>query len=164
MSYNIFEGGRQPRLTEARKEQNRIDSSNRRWMKDPKTGESHFVPKEEMSAYFARGYVLGRTLNQSGDKNPIHSHIFTKEERKRRSERLKGTGNGMYGKKLRECMGEETYWKWRENIKRNLNSIRGKWIVNNGYENRWVEPGCIPEGYIRGCCARSKLNPKNQSK
>lgn len=164
MSYNIFEGGRQPRLTEARKEQNRIDSSNRRWMKDPKTGESHFVPREEMTAYFARGYVLGRTLDQSGDKNPIHSHVFTKEERKRRSERLKGTGNGMYGKKLRECMGEETYWKWRENIKGNLSSIRGKWIVNNGYENKWVDPGCIPEGYVRGYCARSKLNPKNQAK
>lgn len=148
-------------MTEARKEQNRLDSKNRRWMKDPKTGESHFVPLEEMQSYFNRGYILGRTLDQSGDKNPIHQHVFTREECEKRSKRLVGAGNGMYKKKLRDIMGEEKYWQWRKNIKDGTSKMRGKWIVNNGYENRWVDPGCIPEGYVRGCLARSKLNPKN---
>lgn len=164
MSYNIFEGGRQPRLTEARKEQNRIDSSNRRWMKDPKTGESHFVPREEMTAYFAKGYVLGRTLDERGDKNPIHYHTFTEEECLSRRNRTLGPNNPMYGKHLKEVMTSERYASWREAIKGHQPVNHGKWIVNNGYENKWVDPGCIPEGYVRGYCARSKLNPKNQAK
>ena len=69
----------------------------------------------------------------------------------------------MYGKKLRDHMEEETYKKWRESLKGNTSYNHGKWIVNNGYENKWVDPNCIPDGYVRGYCARSKLNPKNKS-
>lgn len=70
----------------------------------------------------------------------------------------------MYGKRLKEVMSPKRYLEWREAIKGHQSANHDKWIVNNGYENRWVDPGCIPEGYVRGYLAKSKLNPKNRAK
>lgn len=73
------------KMSNARKLQNRLDSSSRKWMCNKKLNESHFVKPADIKYYLDNGFVFGRILDQSGLKNPIHNHIFTAKERKARS-------------------------------------------------------------------------------
>lgn len=112
-SYNIREGGWHGAMTEERKAFNRKDSSNRKWVKHLELNVSHFVSTEELQSYFDKGYVLGRIIDQSGNKNPIHKHVFTAEERKRISDRNSGINNPMYGKNIKDYMTPEKYEQWK---------------------------------------------------
>lgn len=51
-----------PKLSEARKAQNRADSSRRRWVCNKELNESHFAKPEDWPWYFEHGFVFGRIM------------------------------------------------------------------------------------------------------
>lgn len=73
------------KMSNERKLQNKLDSSSRKWMMNKQLNESHFVKPADIQFYLNKGFVFGRLIDQTGDKNPIHNHIFTAEERRKRS-------------------------------------------------------------------------------
>lgn len=121
------------KLSEKRKLQNKIDSSNRRWMCNIQMNESHFVKYEEIDNYLANGFIFGRIIDQSGSKNPIHKHNFSKKECVIRSKR-------------------------RALLNKTNPPAKGKiWINNGNIEKYILETIEIPTGYIKGRLRKSNV-------
>lgn len=126
VSYNISIINKGRKLSNERKLQNKIDSSRRRWMCNKKLNESHFVKPEEFEIYKNNGYVFGRLLDQTGNKNPIHKHIFSKAERKNRSKR-----RALFNKTNPPC--------------------KGKIWINDGKIQKYIDKNVsIPYGFVKG--------------
>lgn len=136
----------------------RKDSSSRCWMKNVELSTSHFVLKSEVPNYLLSGYELGRFLDQSGDKNPIHNHEFTEEECQKRSVRVKGEWDSGSRKHATFYMTKETYKSWcnhrkckkgsrvgkhltKEISRKGGRSAKGKVRINNGFKNTFALPG-----------------------
>ena len=71
------------KMSEERKEQNRIDSSRRKWVCNKELNESHFAKPEDLPWYFKNGFILGRL--RMPNRKIRHPHVYTAKERKIRS-------------------------------------------------------------------------------
>lgn len=100
------------------------------------------VKRKVSNSIVAKKRVKEGTHNFQGWDQPW---TRTPEERKKRSDRMKGNNYGSY-----RNMDDELKKKLAEKSKGNTN-VRGRiWVVNkNGHRMR-VEKDQIPEGYIRG--------------
>lgn len=117
------------KMSKERKEQNRIDSSRRKWVCNKELNESHFAKPEDLPWYFKHGFILGRF--RMPNRKIRHPHVYTAKERKIRSLR-------------------------RAQLNKIHRPILGKIAVNNGSIQRYVKPNEIPDGFIIGGLPKRK--------
>lgn len=104
------------------------------WNKGKKTGPLSESTRAKMSMS-----MKGKNTGKRSD--------LVKQHMKENQPDRKGDKNPMFGKDMRELMGEE---KFNEMHKKQAASLKGRIRVNNGIEERTVYPNQIPDGFVKG--------------